>query len=64
MVDEVIAGERVDQVAVTSEMGRRDRYELTVPSRLRHRPGPSQEGVSVGSEQGGRDQDLRVVAGS
>jgi hypothetical protein len=64
MVDEVIAGERVNQVPIAPQVRGGDRHELTVPGRRRHAAGSSHQVVSVGSEEGGRDEDQRVVAGS
>ena len=64
MVDEVVPGERVDEVALAAQVRGGDGHELTVAGFDGHSPGAGDEGVSVGGEEGGRDQDHGIVAGS
>ena len=64
MVDEVVAGEGVDEVALAAQVRGGDGHELAVAGRRRHSPGPGHEVVSVGGEERRRDQDHRIVAGS
>jgi hypothetical protein len=64
MVDEVVAGERVDEVAIAAQVRSGDGYELAVAGFDRHSPGSGHEGVAVGGEEGGRDQDHGIVARS
>ena len=64
MVDEVVAGEGVDEVALAAQVRGGDGHELAVAGRRRHarRPGPG--AVAVGGEERRRDEDHRVVAGA
>ena len=64
MVDEVVASERVDEVALAAQVRGGDGHELTVAGRRRHRPGPGHETLPVGREERRRDQDHRIVAGA
>ena len=64
MVDEVVASEGVDEVALAAQVRGGDGHELTVAGRRRHSPGPGHETVPVGCEERRRDQDRRVVAGA
>ena len=64
MVDEVVAGERVDEVALAAQVRGGDGHELAVAGRRRDAPGPGQEAVAVGGEERRRDEDHRVVAGA
>ena len=64
MVDEVVAGEGVDEVALAAQVRGGDGHELAVAGRRRHAAGPGHEAVAVGGEERGRDQDHRVVAGA
>ena len=64
MVDEVVAGEGVDEVALAAQVRGGDGHELAVAGRRRHAAGPGQEGVAVGGEERRRDQDHRIVAGA
>ena len=57
VVDEVLAGERVDEFAVAAVVSGRDRHELAVAGRGRARRGPREERVAVGDEEGRRDED-------
>ena len=63
MVDEVVAGEGVDQVALAAQVRGGDGDELAVAGRRRHAAGAGHEAVAVGGEERRRDQDQRVVAG-
>ena len=63
VVDEVVASERVDEVALAAQVRDGDGHELTVAGRRGHSPGPRHETISVGSEERRRDQDHRIVAG-
>ena len=64
MVDEVVAGERVDELALAAPVRGGDGHELAVAGRRRDALGPGQEPVAVGCEQRRRDEDQRIVAGA
>ena len=64
MVDEVVAGERVDEVALAAQVRGGDGDELAVAGGRRDAAGPRQEAVAVGREQRRGDEDRRVVAGA
>ena len=64
MVDEVVAGERVDELALAAPVRGGDGDELAVAGGRRDAPGAGQEPVAVGREQRRRDEDQRVVAGA
>jgi hypothetical protein len=64
VVDEVVASEGVDEVALAAQVGGGDGHELTVAGRRRHCTGPGHETVPVGCEERRGDQDLRIVAGA
>ena len=64
MVDEVVASERVDEVALAAQVRGGDGDELAVASRRRQAPGPGHEALRVGCKERRRDQDRRVVAGA
>jgi len=64
VVDEVVAGERVDEVAVAAQVRGRDGDELAVARRRGDLPGARDEVVAAGSEERCRDEDRRVVAGA
>ena len=64
MVDEVIAREGVDELALAAPVRARDGDELAVAGGRRDALGPGQQPVAVGREERGGDQDLRVVAGA
>ena len=64
MVDEVVAGEGVDELALAAPVRAGDRHELAVAGRRRAGLGPGQEPVAVGREQRRRDEDQRIVAGA
>ena len=61
MVDEVVASERVDEVALAAQVRGGDGHELTVPGRRRHGGGSGERPVAVGCEQRRRD---RIVGSS
>ena len=62
MVDEVVAGERVDEFAVSALVRDRDGHELAVPGRRGEGVRAREEPVGVGREQRRGDEDRRVVA--
>ena len=62
MVDEVVAGEGVDEVDVSRGMGDRDGDHLAVACRRRVRGGKLEQIGRIGREQRGRDQGGHVVA--
>jgi hypothetical protein len=64
VVDEVVASERVDEVALAAQVRGGDGDELTVAGRRRHCTGPGHETLPVGCEERRRDQDHRIVAGA
>ena len=64
VVDEVIAREGVDELALAAPVGARDRHELAVAGGGRDGLGPREQPVAVGCEQRGGDEDLRVMAGA
>jgi len=59
VVDEVVAGERVDDVALAAPVRGGDRYELAVARRGRERVRAGEQPRGVGREQRGGDEDLR-----
>ena len=63
MVDEMVSGQRVDEVAVAVPVGGGDGDELAVARRRGHATGPSHEVVAVVGEEGGGHEDQRIVAG-
>ena len=63
VVDEVIPGEGVDELALAPPVRGGDGDQLTVPRRRRHSPGAGHQVVAVEREERGGDQDHRVVAG-
>ena len=63
MVDEVVAGEGVDELALAAQVRGGDGHELAVAGRRRQRAGPGHEAGAVGGEQRRRDEDHRVLAG-
>src|SRR5689334_14417090 len=63
VIDEVVASEGIDEVALPAHVGGRDGHELAVASRGRHCPGPGEKVVLLGGrEQRCGDQDHRLVA--
>ena len=65
MVDEVVASEGVDEVALAAQVRGGDDHELTVPGGGRHGGGSGEQRVAAGGrEQRRRDQDRGVVAGA
>ena len=62
VVDEVVAGEGVDELALAAPVRGGDRDELAVAGRGRDLGRPRQQAVGVGGEQGRGDEDERVVA--
>ena len=62
MVDEVVAGERVDEVALAAQVRGGDGHELAVAGRGRELRGPGEQAVAVGGEERRRDEDRRIVA--
>ena len=62
MVDEVIAGEGVDELALAAPMRDGDGHELAVAGRRRDALRAGQEPISVGCEQRRRHEDHRIVA--
>src|SRR4051812_18213812 len=65
VVDEVVASEGVDEVALAAQVRGGDDHELTVPGGARDGGGSGEQGVKVGGrKQRRRDQDRRVVAGA
>ena len=63
MVDEVVAGEGVDEVPGAGPVRVGDGHELAVPGAGREPLGPGQEGDAVVGDERGRHQHRRVVAG-
>ena len=59
VVDEVVAGERVDDVALAAPVRGGDRHELAVARRRRERVRAGEQPPGVGREQRGGDEDLR-----
>ena len=57
MVDEVIARERVDELALAAPVRDRDGDELAIAGRHRDAPGAGEESVRLGREQRRRDED-------
>lgn len=65
VVDEVVASEGVDEMAVAADVGGRDGHELAVASRRRQGSRPGEKIVPLGSREERRgDQDHRLVAGA
>jgi hypothetical protein len=64
VVDEVVAGEGVDELALAAPVGAGDRHELAVARCRCDGLGPGQEPVSAGGEERRRDEDPRIVAGA
>lgn len=64
VVDEVVASERVDEVALAAQVRGGDGHELTVAARRRHSRGPGHETLPVRCKERGRDEGRRVVAGA
>jgi len=62
MVDEVITGQGVDDLAIPAVVRGRDGDELAVARGRREPSGPNEEAVSVRREQCGRNEDQRIVA--
>ena len=65
MVDEVIARQRIDELAVAAPVRGGDGHELTVAGCRRDAVRPGQESVSVGCDQCRRDEaeHLLMVGG-
>lgn len=61
VLGEVVAGERVDEVAITTEMGARDGHGLALARGRGDAPGPGEERTGVGSEQRGHDERGHVL---
>ena len=65
MVDEVVASEGVDAVALAAQVRGGDDDELPIPGGDRHGGGAGEQGVVAGGrEQRRGDQDRGVVAGA
>src|SRR5690348_7804271 len=64
MVDEVVAGERVDELAVAAPVRGRDRHELAVACRGGERVRARQQPLAVGGEERRGDEGRRLVAGA
>ena len=65
VVDEVVAGEGVDEVALAAQVRGGDGHELAVAGRGRQALGPGEKIVALGGrEQRRGDQDRRLVAGA
>ena len=64
MVDEVIAGEGVDELALAAPVRGGDGHELPVAGGRRDALRPGEQAVSVGCEQRRGDEDARIVAGA
>ena len=62
MVDEVLAGEGVDELALAAAVGIRDDDELTITGRRGEAAGARHQLVTVRREERGGDERLRVVA--
>ncbi len=62
MVDEVVAGEGVDELALAAPVCGGDRHELAVAGGGRGELGPGEEPGRVRREQRRRDEDPRIVA--
>ena len=62
MVDEVVAREGVDELALAALVREGDGDELAVAGRRRHPPGPGQQLIRLAGEQRRRDEDQRIVA--
>ena len=62
VVDEVVAGEGVDEVALAAQVRGGDDHELTVPGRGRHGGGAGEQGVAVGGANSAAA--IRIVASS
>ena len=62
MVDEVVTGEGVDDVALAAQVRGGDGDELAVARRRRDRGRPGEQRVAVGGVQRGRDEHGRIVA--
>src|SRR4051812_47667716 len=65
VVDQVVASQRVNELALAAQVRGGDDHELTVAGGGRHGGSSDQQGVAVGGrEQRRRDQDRGVVAGA
>ena len=59
MVDEVVAGEGVDELALAAPVRDGDGDELAVARRGRQAPGTGQQAVRVGGDERRRDEERR-----
>jgi hypothetical protein len=65
VIDEVVASEGIDEVALAAHVGSCDGHELAVASRGRPGSGPGEKIVLFGGgEERGGDQDDRLLAGA
>jgi hypothetical protein len=64
VVDEMVTSERVDEVALATQMRRRDGHELTLAGRRRYCPGAGEKTVFVDGKERRSHEDDRVVAGA
>jgi hypothetical protein len=64
VVDEVVASERVDDVALAAQVRGGDGHELTVAGRRRHPTRASHETLPVRREERRHDEDPRILAGA